>query len=94
MNLLSAPVLGASALLAGPALWAGLVTGQAPLEHALSRYGITVALVWLALSAVAMLIESTGPTLQPARVGTDGASAGSGGPAGAAGDTGGPASGA
>jgi hypothetical protein len=32
-----------------------------PLEHALTRYAITVALVWIALSAVVMLVESTGP---------------------------------
>ena len=67
MNLLSAPVLGAAALLAGPTLWQGLVVGTVPLEHTLSRYFITVALVWAALSAVALLIESTGPSLEPAR---------------------------
>lgn len=61
MNLLSTPVLGAAALLAGPTLWQGLVTGVVPLEHALTRYAITVALVWMALSAVVMLVESTGP---------------------------------
>jgi hypothetical protein len=61
MNLLSTPVLGAAALLAGPTLWQGLVTGVVPLEHALTRYAITVALVWIALSAVVMLVESTGP---------------------------------
>ena len=67
MNLLSTPVLGAAALLAGPPLWQGLVTGVVPLEHAMSRYAVTVALVWLALSAVVMLIEGTGPapSLQP-----------------------------
>jgi hypothetical protein len=73
MNLLSAPVLGAAALLAGPTLWQGLVTGVVPLEHALTRYGVTVALVWLALSAVVMLVESTGePRLQPTGVSASG----------------------
>lgn len=74
MNLLSAPVLGAAALLAGPTLWQGLVTGAVPLEHALTRYAVTVALVWLALSAVVMLVESTGaPRLQPTGTGSPGA---------------------
>lgn len=71
MNLLSAPVLGAAALLAGPTLWQGLVVGTVPLEHSLSRYFITVALVWAALSAVALLMESTAAPLEPARVRSD-----------------------
>ena len=70
MNLISAPVLGAAALLAGPTLWQGLVTGVVPLEHALTRYLITAALVWVALSAVALLIESTGPSLSPSPAGS------------------------
>ena len=72
MTLLSVPVLGASALLAGPTLWQGLVTGAAPVDYALNRYIITVAIVWAALSAVVMLIEATSPTLLPSRVGTEG----------------------
>lgn len=66
MNLLSAPVMGAAALLAGPVLWQGMVTGAVPLEHALTRYAVTITIVWAALSAVVLLVESTGP--KPARL--------------------------
>ncbi len=82
MNLLSVPVLGAAALLAGPTLWQGLVVGAVPLEHSLSRYFVTVALVWAALSAVALLIEATGPPLEPARARARTDEAGPGRPSG------------
>ncbi len=69
MNVVSAPVFGAAALLAGPTLWQGLVLGTVPMEHALGRYFVTVVIVWVALSAVTMLIESTSPTRLPATSG-------------------------
>ena len=50
---LSAGVLGAATLVSSPALWLGLVDRSLPLDVALTRYLVAVALCWAALSLVA-----------------------------------------
>lgn len=52
MSPLSAPVLGAAALVASPALWASLVTRSMPLDVALTRYLIAIGICWLVISVV------------------------------------------
>jgi hypothetical protein len=61
MNLASGTVLGLAALTTSPALYAGLVTGDLPLDVALTRYLVAVVVVWLALSAVVGLVGSSAP---------------------------------
>lgn len=58
MNLASGTVLGLAALTTSPALYAGLVTGELPLDVALTRYLVAVVVVWLALSFVVELVGS------------------------------------
>ena len=50
---LSTGVLGAATLVSSPALWLGLVDRTLPLDVALTRYLVAVALCWAALSVVA-----------------------------------------
>lgn len=50
---LSTGVLGAATLVSSPALWLGLVDRTLPLDVALTRYLIALALCWAALSVVA-----------------------------------------
>jgi hypothetical protein len=58
MSPASFPVLGLSAVVASPALYNGLVTGTIPIDQMLTRYLITVAVVWAALSVLAMMVGS------------------------------------
>jgi hypothetical protein len=53
MSPLSPHVLGAATLVSSPALWLGLVDQTLPLDVALTRYLIALALCWAALSVVA-----------------------------------------
>lgn len=64
MSPLSLPVLGGAALVSSPALWRALVDGTTPVEVALSRYLVSVAICWAALAFVAMLV---GPAPAPER---------------------------
>lgn len=66
MRLLSAPVLGAAAVLTGPALWAALVTGQMPTDTAAVRYAVVAVLTWLALSAFLALVGEPPRPVKPA----------------------------
>jgi hypothetical protein len=50
---LSSSVLGAATVVSAPALWLGLVDRSLPLDVALTRYLVAVALCWAALSVVA-----------------------------------------
>jgi hypothetical protein len=50
---LSTGVLAAATLVSSPALWQGLVDHSLPLDVALTRYLVAVALCWAALSVVA-----------------------------------------
>jgi hypothetical protein len=61
MSPASFPVLGLAALAASPALYNGLVTKTLPMDQMLTRYLITVAVVWAALSVLAMMIGSPKP---------------------------------
>lgn len=45
-------VLGAAALVASPALWLSLVTGNLPFQDAVIRFLIAVPVCWLALNVV------------------------------------------
>jgi hypothetical protein len=72
MNLASGTVLGLAALATSPALYAGLVTGELPLDVALTRYLVAIVVVWLALSAVVGLVGSPAPAAAaPAEEPTD-----------------------
>ena len=53
MSPLSPHVLGAATLVSSPALWLGLVDRTLPLDVALTRYLVAVAICWAALSLVA-----------------------------------------
>lgn len=53
MSPLSSGVLGAATLVSSPALWLALVDRTLPLDVALTRYLIALALCWAALSLVA-----------------------------------------
>ena len=53
MSPLSPRVLGAATLVSSPALWLGLVDRTLPLDVALTRYLVALALCWGALSLVA-----------------------------------------
>lgn len=52
MSPLSGPVLIGAAVVASPALYAGLVDGSLPLDVALTRYLIAVGICWAVLSVV------------------------------------------
>lgn len=67
MNLVSMPVVGASALATAPMLWQGLVLGTMPMETMLTRFGLVMLGAWVALSALEMLIGGTAPTVGAAR---------------------------
>ena len=54
MSPLSGTVLGAAAIVASPALWAGLVEGTMPVDVSLTRYLVAVAACWALLS---LLVE-------------------------------------
>ncbi len=59
MSPLSVPVLGAAALVASPALYAGLVEGTMPIDLALTRYLVAVGVCWGLLS---LLVELALPS--------------------------------
>ena len=52
----SGTVLGLAAVATSPALWQGLVTGELPLDLALTRYLLTVVAVWLGLSLLSYVV--------------------------------------
>ena len=53
MSPLSPSVLGAATLVTSPALWLALVDRSLPLDVALTRYLVALAVCWAALSLVA-----------------------------------------
>jgi hypothetical protein len=53
MSPLSPSVLGATTLVTSPALWLALVDRSLPLDVALTRYLVALAVCWAALSLVA-----------------------------------------
>ena len=53
MSPFSSGVLGAATLVSSPALWLSLVDRSLPLDVALTRYLVALALCWAALSLVA-----------------------------------------
>jgi hypothetical protein len=55
MSPLSAPVLGGAALVTAPALWRSM-TEAMPLDAALTRYLLAVALCWVALEVVVTMV--------------------------------------
>lgn len=73
MNLLSPLVLGAAAVCASPAVYQAVVTGGMPLEVAMTRYLVALAICWAAISVVAAIIgEPPAPSRQsPERRATD-----------------------
>ena len=68
MSPLSPGVLGGAAVVASPALWAGLVDGSMPLDVALTRYLIAVGICWVVLSIVAELAFPAPGSVRPAPV--------------------------
>ena len=75
-------VLGAAAVVSSPALWLSLVEGTLPLDAALTRYLISVALCWAGLNVLIQMTASR-PAPQPLRAPEE---AGSDQPAHGAGD--------
>ena len=69
MSPLSPAVLGGAAVVASPALWAGVVDGTMPLDVALTRYLIAIGICWAVISVVVELAFTPGP-VQPAQVET------------------------
>ncbi|RNL62637.1 hypothetical protein EFK50_12835 [Nocardioides marmoriginsengisoli] len=59
MSPLSPTVLTGATLVASPALWASLVDRTMPLDVALTRYLIALAVCWVLLSLVAELALPT-----------------------------------
>ncbi|MGZ4469437.1 MAG: hypothetical protein ACXVXB_13220 [Nocardioidaceae bacterium] len=56
MSPASAPVLGAAALVASPALWAAFVEGTEPASVALIRFLVLVGVFWLVFEIFTMLV--------------------------------------
>jgi hypothetical protein len=56
MNPFSGWVLACGLVLSSPALWAALVDGSLPLDTALLRFAITLAIAWLGLTLLAALV--------------------------------------
>lgn len=54
-------VLALAALPTSPALYRGLVTGELPVDVALTRYLVAVVAVWVALSLLAGLVGPSTP---------------------------------
>jgi hypothetical protein len=65
MSPLSGGVLLGSAVVASPALWAGLVDGTMPLDVALTRYLIVLVICWAAISVVADLAFPAPGSVKP-----------------------------
>lgn len=57
----SAPVLGLGALVSSPALYSALVEATLPLETAMIRFGVAALVIWVGLSLLEALLESTAP---------------------------------
>ncbi len=73
MSPLSPAVLGGAAVVAAPALWAGVVDGSMPLDVALTRYLVAIGICWAVISVVVELAFTPGSVQPaPARTGTDG----------------------
>ncbi|MBJ7358599.1 hypothetical protein [Nocardioides sp.] len=67
MRLASGTVLGGAAAISSPALWASL-HGELPVDIALTRYLVSVIIVWAALSTlVAMVGDAPRPAVQEVR---------------------------
>lgn len=64
---LSGGVLALAALVSSPALWGG-VEGTLPIDEALTRYLVAVAICWLVL---AIVVDLTFPSAGSVRVRTD-----------------------
>jgi hypothetical protein len=65
MSPLSPAVLGGAAVVASPALWAGLVDGTMPLDVALTRYLIAIGICWAVISVVVELAFPTPGSVRP-----------------------------
>lgn len=61
----SAPVLGLGALVSSPALYAALVEATLPLETAMIRFAVAAVVIWVGLSLLEALLESTAPKEAP-----------------------------
>ena len=57
----SGVVLGASAALTSPTLYAAFIAGSVPLEDALLRFGLTIVLTTVAVTLVEWLFLGTSP---------------------------------
>ena len=68
MSPLSPVVLGGAAVVASPALWAGVVDGTMPLDVALTRYLIAIGICWAVLSIVVELAFPAPGSVRPAPV--------------------------
>ena len=71
MSPLSPAVLGGAAVVASPALWAGVVDGTMPLDVALTRYLIAISICWAVLSVVAELAFPTPGSVRTAPENTE-----------------------
>ena len=65
MSPLSPAVLGGAAVVASPALWAGVVDGSMPLDVALTRYLIAIGICWAVLSVIVELAFTGGGPPRP-----------------------------
>ena len=68
MSPLSPAVLGGAAVVASPALWAGVVDGTMPLDVALTRYLIAIGICWAVISIVVELAFPSPGSVRPAPV--------------------------
>lgn len=66
MSPLNGLVLGGAAVVASPALWAGLVERSMPLETSLTRYLVAVAACWLLLTLLVALALPSRATVERA----------------------------
>lgn len=58
---MSGPVLVVAAVVSSPALWATAVTGELPLDVALTRYLLVTGLCWVLLSVASELFPPAAP---------------------------------
>lgn len=68
MSPLSPAVLGGAALVASPALKAGVLDGTMPLDVALTRYLIAIGICWAVISIVVELAFPAPGSVRPAPV--------------------------
>ena len=66
MSPFSTPVLGSAALVTSPALWDAIVEQSLPLDQALVRYLVAVAICWCLLGLLAEFALKPPPRSEPA----------------------------